>query len=170
MASFIRNHLVRSCQRNGFLLAQAPRLCPLLAVQAHTLVKHPVADNLLAEGVSRSDKFAVIKLGGTQYKITKDDVIVSEKIEGAEIGSHIENDQVLLLGSIDYTMVGKPLVPDAKVTMLVEEQTQDEKVIVFKKRRRKHYRRKQGHRRPVTLLRVVSIDGGGEGEQVEVAT
>ena len=30
---------------------------------------------------SSGDRFAVVRLGGTQYKITKDDVIVAEKLD-----------------------------------------------------------------------------------------
>jgi hypothetical protein len=40
---------------------------------------------------------------------------------------------------------------------MVEEITQDAKVIVFKKRRRKNFQRKNGHRRDLTLMRVLEI-------------
>lgn len=62
-----------------------------------------------------------------------------------------------MLGSKEQTVVGRPFVDGAKVQARVEEQTLDEKVIVFKMKRRKNYRRKQGHRRPVTVLRVTDI-------------
>lgn len=41
--------------------------------------------------------FAVIKTGGKQYKVAKDDVIVIEKLN-AEIGSTVTFDNVLALG------------------------------------------------------------------------
>mmetsp|Transcript_28552 Transcript_28552/g.37374 ORF Transcript_28552/g.37374 Transcript_28552/m.37374 type:complete len:163 (+) Transcript_28552:66-554(+) len=138
---------------NYFLNRLSTQAAPL----AHTVVRHPIPDAILPEGVSREDRFAVVKLGGTQYKVTKDDVVVAEKIKDAEIGTYIENDKVLLVGSVDETVVGKPFVPDAKVKFFVEEQTQDKKVIVFKMRRRKNSKRKNGHRRQVTLLRVADI-------------
>ena len=53
----------------------------------------------------------------------------------------LPDSQVLLLGSKDWTLVGKPLVRDARVVLHVEEQTHDAKVIVFKKNRRKGYAR-----------------------------
>ena len=43
----------------------------------------------------------------------------------------------------------------------VEEQTADEKTIVFKYKKRKNYARKHGHRRKLTSLRVVAIEGAG---------
>ena len=65
--------------------------------------------------------------------------------------------QVLLLGSASETVVGRPLVPDARVVCSVEEQTKDAKVVIFKKRKRKASRRRNGFRRMVTLLRVTDI-------------
>lgn len=65
--------------------------------------------------------------------------------------------QVLLLGNVNQTIVGRPLVEGAKVRARVEEQTLDAKIDVFKKKRRKNYRRWNGFRRQVTVLRVTDI-------------
>ena len=108
---------------------------------------------------STGDRFAVVRLGGTQYKITKDDVIVAEKLD-VQVGTDLIIDEVLLVGSEAATVVGRPTVPNATVTCAVEEQTRDAKVVVFKKRRRQNSRRRNGHRRHVTLLRVTDIDAG----------
>ena len=113
---------------------------------------------------SSGDRFAVVRLGGTQYKITKDDVIVAEKLD-VQVGADLVIDEVLLVGSEAATVVGRPTVPHAKVTCAVEEQTRDAKVVVFKKRRRQNSRRRNGHRRHVTLLRVLDIDPG-EGSDI----
>jgi large subunit ribosomal protein L21 len=48
-------------------------------------------------------------------------------------------------------------VPGARVTATVLEQKKDEKVIIFKKRRRQNSRRKNGHRQPITVLRIAEI-------------
>ena len=108
---------------------------------------------------SSGDRFAVVRLGGTQYKITKDDVIVAEKLD-VQVGTDLIIDEVLLVGSEAVTVVGGPTVQNATVTCAVEEQTRDAKVVVFKKRRRQNSRRRNGHRRHVTLLRVTDIDAG----------
>jgi len=68
-------------------------------------------------------------------------------------------DKVLLVGSTDYTVIGQPMVPSAKVLAIVEEHEKTEKVIIYKKRRRKTYARKTGHREPYTLLRISEIMG-----------
>jgi large subunit ribosomal protein L21 len=100
--------------------------------------------------------FAVIKTGGKQYKVAKDDVIFVEKLDG-DAGALVRFDDVLMVGDGARQTVGKPLVEGAAVTATVLEQTRGEKVLVFKKRRRKRYKRMQGHRQHLTVLRVTDI-------------
>ena len=42
-----------------------------------------------------------------------------------------------MVGTKDYTCIGRPNVKAAKVLATVEETSQTEKVLIFKKRRRK---------------------------------
>ncbi|RLN84131.1 hypothetical protein BBJ28_00005589 [Nothophytophthora sp. Chile5] len=120
---------------------------------AFSVVEHPVTSDALRP----EDFFAVVKLGGTQYKVTQGDVVIAEKIKHAKVGEIMDLDEVLLLGNVNQTIVGRPLVAGAKVRARVEEQTLDEKIDVFKKKRRKNYRRWNGFRRQVTVLRVTDI-------------
>lgn len=101
-------------------------------------------------------RFAVVELGGTQYKVAADDVICVEKMS-VEVGSIIHAERVLLVASASSTIIGSPLVKDARVEATVEEQATAEKVIVFKKKRRKGYQRWKGHRSPLTVLRINQI-------------
>ncbi|CAM9581622.1 unnamed protein product [Ectocarpus fasciculatus] len=128
------------------------------STSCHTVVKHPPAPGWEFPPVPTGCEptFAVIRLGNTQHKVTKDDVIVAEKLVG-DIGTTLEIADVLLVGTRESTLVGRPTVPGATVKLFVEEQTRDKKVIVLKKRRRKSSKTTQGHRREVTLLRVVEI-------------
>ena len=140
-----------------------PRMTQLRASSAAaTKVLH--RDPETPAPASSGDRFAVVRLGGTQYKITKDDVIVAEKLD-VQVGSDLIIDEVLLVGSDLATVVGRPTVQNATVTCAVEEQTRDAKVVVFKKRRRQNSRRRNGHRRHVTLLRVTDINAG-EGSDI----
>jgi large subunit ribosomal protein L21 len=100
--------------------------------------------------------YAVIKTGGKQYRVAKDDVIRVELLD-AEVGSSIELDQVLLIGGDGEPTVGSPLIDGAKVTAEVVEQGKGPKIIIFKKRRRKNSRRKNGHRQRLTSLKITEI-------------
>lgn len=96
--------------------------------------------------------FAVIKTGGKQYKVAKDDTIVVEKLN-AEIGSTVTFDNVLALDE----KIGTPTIAGAKVSAKVIKQTRDDTVIVFKKKRRQGYRRKSGHRQYISIVKITDI-------------
>jgi len=99
--------------------------------------------------------FAVIKTGGKQYRVSKDDVFAIEKVAG-DAGSVVVFDQVLVLGGD----VGKPSIAGAQVVGTVVRQFRDDTKIVFKKRRRKHYRRRNGHRQHLTLVKITDMGIG----------
>lgn len=105
--------------------------------------------------------FAVIRTGGKQYKVSKDDVITVERLAG-DAGAKLEFTDVLAIGEGPDTTFGTPIVAGARVMAAVLEQTKGDKIIVFKKSRRKNYRRKRGHRQQLTVLRITGISPGGE--------
>mmetsp|Transcript_17093 Transcript_17093/g.31605 ORF Transcript_17093/g.31605 Transcript_17093/m.31605 type:complete len:385 (+) Transcript_17093:177-1331(+) len=114
----------------------------------------------LRAGYPAGGLFAIVELGGSQHKVTTDDVIVVNRLKPVEdfkIGSVHTLKNIMLLGSTHLTLVGLPYVNGAEVDVMVEEITQDAKVIIFKKRRRKNSQRKNGYRRDLTLLRVLDI-------------
>ena len=100
--------------------------------------------------------YAVIRTGGKQYKVAKNDVVIVEKLD-AEAGKTVELGDVLMVVDGATAKVGAPTLAGAKVTATVLEQGKGDKVIVFKKRRRKNSRRKNGHRQFETTLRIVDI-------------
>ena len=100
--------------------------------------------------------YAIIRTGGKQYRVAKDDVISVEKLSG-EAGATVEFGEVLMIGDGAAAAVGDPLVAGAKVMAKVLEQTRADKILVFKKKRRKKYRRTQGHRQDITVLRVTEL-------------
>ncbi len=100
--------------------------------------------------------FAVIRTGGKQYKVAKDDVIDVEKLEG-EPGSTVTFEDVLMVGNEAEFRAGVPVLAGAAVTAEVVAQKRGDKVIIFKKKRRHNYRRKNGHRQSLTVLRITGI-------------
>lgn len=89
--------------------------------------------------------FAVIRLNGKQVKVMNNELIRVEKLP-FEVGQQICISDVLLVGTVDYTAVGRPNVQNCKVYATLETEATCEKSIVFKKRRRKGYQKSQGHR------------------------
>ncbi len=74
-----------------------------------------------------------------------------------EVGEQIELEEVLLVGTKDYTCIGRPTIKKARVLATIEEQSQTEKVLIFKKRRRKDSQRHRGYRHWVTMLKIDKI-------------
>ena len=87
--------------------------------------------------------FAVIKTGGKQYRVSADDTITIERIEGEE-GARVEFGQVLMVGEGSDVTIGTPAVDGARVTAEVLEQGRGPKTINFKKRRRQKLAPQEG--------------------------
>ena len=100
--------------------------------------------------------YAVVKTGGKQYRVAKDDVLKIERLPGEE-GDVITLDEVLMIGEGASVTVGAPLVAGAAVAAEIVEQARGPKIVIFKKRRRQNYRRKKGHRQLLTVVRVTDI-------------
>ena len=75
-----------------------------------------------------------------------------------EIGTQICIDDVLLVGTRDYTAIGRPVVSKAKVYATVEEISKTDKVIIFKKQRRKGYQKSQGHKQTINMIKIDKIE------------
>ena len=105
--------------------------------------------------------YAVVKTGGKQYRVTKDDTILVEKLDADE-GQTVTLPDVILLGDGDKVTVGTPVVANASVEAQVVSQTRGPKIIIFRRKRRKNHRRTQGHRQDLTLLKITQINTSGK--------
>ena len=105
--------------------------------------------------------YAVVKTGGKQYRVTKDDTILVEKLNADE-GETVTLSDVMLLGDGDKVTVGTPVVANASVEAQVVNQTRGPKIIIFRRKRRKNHRRTQGHRQDLTLLKITQINTSGK--------
>lgn len=101
--------------------------------------------------------YAVIRTGGKQYRVTKDDIIAIEKLDG-KAGDKVKFDEVLMLGETGKEpKIGAPVVKGASVTAEVLEQARADKISVIKFKRRKNYHRNKGHRQHETVLKITAI-------------
>jgi large subunit ribosomal protein L21 len=102
-------------------------------------------------------KYAVIRTGGKQYRVSEGDVVKIEKLAG-EVGETITVGDVLFIGDNGEVKIGLPLVSNARVTGEIVSQAKAKKVLVFKKKRRKSYSRQRGHRQNQTILKITGIE------------
>ena len=100
--------------------------------------------------------YALVKTGGKQYRVSKDDTILVERLT-AEEGEQIILNDIVMLGDGDSVTIGTPRVEGAGVSATVMRQTRGPKIIIFRRKRRKNHRRTQGHRQDLTLLKINEI-------------
>ena len=104
--------------------------------------------------------YAVVKTGGKQYRVEKEDVVLVEKLN-ANDGDQVVLDNVLMIGEGKKVTLGNPMINDAAVMAQVVRQTRGPKITMIYKRRRKNSRRKQGHKQDLTLLKIIDITEKG---------
>ncbi|MFQ3213566.1 MAG: large subunit ribosomal protein L21 [Marivirga sp.] len=100
--------------------------------------------------------YAIVDIGGKQFKVTQDQFVYAPLMEG-EDGASVEFDKVLLVDNDGKVEVGAPLVKGAKVSGKILGHMKGDKVIVFKKKRRKGYKKRNGHRQDFTKVLIEKI-------------
>ncbi len=105
--------------------------------------------------------YAVLHIGGKQYKVQPGSVIKVDLLEG-EVGGSFELSQVAMIVDKEKTLVGKPWVDGAKVKVTVLEHGKDKKVQVFSYKPKTNFKRMQGHRQDFTTMRVEEITYPGQ--------
>ena len=103
-------------------------------------------------------KFAIIGLGGKQYRVHEGDKIVAEKV--ADAGDKpIKINHVFLVADGDDVKIGTPLVEGASVEAKVLEVKKGDKIRVFKHKPRKRYHKEKGHRQTEATFEILKIKG-----------
>ena len=101
MATLALTRVLRTCctarQPAGLAFARAFASVPSAPLPTHSVVDHHVT----GDAMTPSDYFAVVKLGGTQYKVTEGDVVIAEKIKDAKVGEIMDMNEVRHWGVID---------------------------------------------------------------------
>lgn len=100
--------------------------------------------------------YAIVKVGGLQFKATPNSIIRVPLLE-EEVGKSVTFDQVLLWSDDTNTTVGSPLVAGKSIQAEVVRHTRSEKLRIFKKHKRKKYRRRGNHRQWFTEVRIAGF-------------
>ena len=100
--------------------------------------------------------FAIVTIGGKQYKVKAGETILVDQIEG-KAGDTVTFDHVLLTNDKGKTVVGMPTVNGVKVKGKIIAHVQGEKVEVRRYKQKVRYRRQNGFRADLTRIEIVSI-------------
>ncbi len=107
--------------------------------------------------------YAIVKTGGKQYKVAEGDVIEVEKLVG-EPGDAVSLSAVLLVSGGDGAESAVTTDPAelAKVTVSGElvAHTKGPTIRIHKFKNKTGYHTRQGHRQPLTQVKVTGISTG----------
>lgn len=101
-------------------------------------------------------KYAVIKTGGKQYKVSEGDVITVERVE-TPVDSTITFNEVLFVADEGKVSFGQPVLKDVKVEGKVLENLRGEKLRIAKFKAKARYRRVTGHRQELSKIQIATI-------------
>ncbi|MBO6572329.1 50S ribosomal protein L21 [bacterium] len=104
--------------------------------------------------------YAIVEIGGHQYKVAENDVLFVDK-QNVDSDSVTFDNVLLLKDDKGAVKVGKPVVEGASVTATILDTVKSDKVLVFKKKRRKGYQKLNGHRQVMSQIQIESISASG---------
>lgn len=98
-------------------------------------------------------KYAVVKIGGSQFKVSEGDVIKVDKIDEKKDKSLVF-DQVLLLVDGEKVSIGEPYLKNVKIKGTVVDQIKGEKIRVATYKAKSRYRKVKGFRAKLTMIKI----------------
>lgn len=102
--------------------------------------------------------FAIIRLQGKQYLISRGDTLEVDKLSGVKKDQILTIDDVLLYVDSKKRKIGKPKVKGTKVkARILEPEKKGKKLEVIKFKPKKRYFKKQGFRPRFTVLKIQKI-------------
>ena len=99
--------------------------------------------------------YAIVKTGGRQYKVAEGDIVKVEKIEG-ELGSSVALTPVLLVDGATVTTKADELAK-VKVSAEIIDSVKGPKIKILKYKNKTGDKKRQGHRQPLTVLKITGI-------------
>jgi len=112
-------------------------------------------------------KYAVIKTGGKQYRISEGDVIEVDRLS-EEAGGKVFFNDVLLLVLDNSVKIGKPNLSGEKVLGKVLDHVKADKIRVSKFKSKVRYRRITGFRASLSKVQIETLGGGKSGKKKEI--
>ncbi|HEX5542288.1 MAG TPA: 50S ribosomal protein L21 [Micromonospora sp.] len=102
--------------------------------------------------------YAIVKTGGKQYKVAEGDVIEVEKLAGAP-GDAVKLAAVLLVDDGNLVTDAAQLAK-VEVSGEIAAQVKGPKIRIHKFKNKTGYHKRQGHRQPLTQVKVTGISSG----------
>ena len=102
-----------------------------------------------------NNKYAIIKLGGKQFKVHEGDIFKIERQDGLKL-------EVLAYSNGEGIILGTPTLSDVTVSASVIKEQLGPKVKINRFKAKSRYRRAKGHRQPLSIVKIDDILMAGE--------
>ncbi len=109
----------------------------------------------MAADKNASATYAIVKTGGKQYKVAVGDIVKVEKLD-SEPGASVALPVALVVNGSSVTSKADDLAK-VSVTGEVLEHIKGPKIRIHKFKNKTGYHKRQGHRQPLTVLKVTGI-------------
>ncbi|USQ78537.1 50S ribosomal protein L21 [Ornithinimicrobium faecis] len=100
--------------------------------------------------------YAIVRAGGRQEKVSVGDVLIIDKVSG-EAGDAVELTPLMIVDGTTVTTDGDALAK-VKVTAEVVKAAKGPKIVIQKYKNKTGYKKRQGHRQPLTQVKITAID------------
>ncbi|MDD3774259.1 MAG: 50S ribosomal protein L21 [Patescibacteria group bacterium] len=99
------------------------------------------------------DLFAVVKIGGLQFKVVKNDQFLVDHLKDTKLSL-----KPLLVATKDKVEIGKPEVTDWVCELeVIDQEVKGDKKMVFRYKPKTGYHRKKGPRALYSRIKIVDI-------------
>ena len=99
--------------------------------------------------------YAIVRAGGRQEKVSVGDVLTVDKLDG-EPGASLDLVPLLLVDGDQITSAVADL-GKASVTAEIVEAAKGPKIVIQKFKNKTGYKKRQGHRQPLTRIKITGI-------------
>ncbi|USQ78051.1 50S ribosomal protein L21 [Ornithinimicrobium cryptoxanthini] len=100
--------------------------------------------------------YAIVRAGGRQEKVSVGDVLIIDKVSG-QAGDAVELTPLMVVDGTTVTTDGDALAK-VKVSAEVVKAAKGPKIVIQKYKNKTGYKKRQGHRQPLTQVKITAID------------
>ena len=103
--------------------------------------------------------YAIVEIGGNQFKVKKDDLIQVDSFKDAA-KKVVKLNKILMYHDGKKIEVGTPYLKGAYVSCEIAGKVKGKKTVAYKYKRRKSSKFKKGYRRKLLILKIQDIKSG----------
>jgi large subunit ribosomal protein L21 len=100
--------------------------------------------------------YAIVNIQGQQFKVSKDQTIIVNRMQGEE-GQAVEFKDILLVDDGKKVKSGGDTLKNASISAKIVGHLRGDKILIFHKKRRKGYEKLNGHRQDLTRIQIGDI-------------